>query len=257
MATSVLALGLAGMLGASAHAQDATETEVAPLEAPPAEPTCAEIEARGTQAALGGLWEQAYETLSAALERCSDRPSLVFNLAAVEAETGRLLDSLAHYERYLAAPGDGVEAFVAAARQAVGRVRARLARLELELVGLGRGDVVRLDANELSDEEIAAPILLDPGSYELVIVRRSAPSFQRTLELAEGERLWLVLELTATEVVLRTNEPAEEATVLESPWFWILSATALIAVGTTVTVLLLVDQRPEGFVGNAGQVRFD
>lgn len=242
------------MFAASANAQD---EPVEALEAAPAEPTCAEVEAHGTQAALGGLWEQAYDTLSEALDRCSDRPSLIFNLAAIEAETGRLLSSLAHYERYLRAPGDGVDAFVAAARQAVVRVRARLARLELELVGLGRSDVVRLDANELSDEEIAEPILLDPGSYELVIVRRRAPTFQRTLDLAEGERLRLVLELTPTAVVLRTNEPVEESTVFESPWFWILSATALIAVGTTVTLLLLMDRRAGGFVGTAGQVRFD
>jgi hypothetical protein len=106
------------------------------------------------------------------------------NLAQCWAQTGRLVDALALYERLIEkTQGAGQEARLAIARDGATALSTRVARVRVELVRLV-GATVTVDGRPIDDTE---PVVLDPGEHTAEAVDVAKRTVRATFRVAEGE----------------------------------------------------------------------
>ncbi|MFK7989972.1 MAG: hypothetical protein AB8I08_28390 [Sandaracinaceae bacterium] len=200
----------------------------------------------GVEHAQAGEWEQARTRFEEAFALYS-HPNIQLNLAAAQAETGHLTDSLATYEALL----EALNAIPARRRrrrrlpeletveEARDDVRDRIPRLTVRVAGAEPGDVVRVD-DEARDLERLADIPLDPGEHAVAWVRDGRVVGRAEVTLVDGdERAVEVAEAEAD-----APPPVVDETPGQTPWIPLgIAALAFggVAVGVAGGFMGLVD----------------
>jgi hypothetical protein len=119
-----------------------------------------------------------------------ETPGLRYHLAFCQEHTGQLVEALANYDRAqqlldAGAPGPDVAELLGPART---ELMLRVPTVQLRLRQTVADARVRIGDRELSGLDAAKPVLLNPGSYQVVI---DAPGYQPErylVVLAEGDR---------------------------------------------------------------------
>lgn len=239
-----------------------------------------------TAAAARNLYEDGIEAAAAerledaiaAFERSyelSPRAATLMNLGSVEERAGRLVAALGSYRRFLATADDRLlESHGDAAREAIGRIEARVAHLTIVALGLEAHDEVRLDDAVLEPATLGLDLPVDPGEHTLTIHRPAAeppevdvlgadePAMAETVECARATVT--LVEGMRRDAELRARCPAPSFLVTPSPATGAEDPTPFIAlgvggglavVGAVVLVVVLTTGAPSPeppFVGNLG-----
>ncbi|MCA9612460.1 MAG: hypothetical protein R3B99_17370 [Polyangiales bacterium] len=200
-------------------------------------------------------------------------PVTLFNLAGAQAETGQLVTAAESYRRFLQEADEGRAArYRESAERALAELEPRIPRLRLEVNGLGEGDVLRIDDDEVSRAVLGVAFPLDPGEHLVAVVRRGDVVVDERVTLNVGEERAVTLLVPALQVrpaeVARAEVEAEttpvevppsrdeERSIARSPWLWIAVGVVVVAGATTAVVLATRDDASP-YQGNAGVVRFE
>jgi tetratricopeptide (TPR) repeat protein len=165
-----------------------------PVGARAEEPQSAYREA--TRLAAEGRWAEAAEQFRAALavrETAAGR----FNLAQAERNVGRFATAKSQFVRARElAIRDGAEDVRTLAEHALAALARRIPKLLIELPpGVANADA-RVDTKPV---EIGTAIELDPGRHRVVVVAAGNAPFERSLALADGQTLRLVVTFAPRE----------------------------------------------------------
>jgi len=175
-------------------------------------PTEAELAAarerfrEGVAAAERGRYDVAVRAFRAALE-VSDAAAVRFNLASALFELGEDVEAFAlarSVHRDASAPADLRERATFLERE----VRGRNAVVEVQLVGLADG--ARLGERALTPEELGAPILLEPGTVEVIGLRGGEVVTRRSLVLRPGAEAYVDVSVVPTPAELARERAARE-----------------------------------------------
>jgi hypothetical protein len=234
-----------------------------PAYAQPSEATRQEARAhfeRGIEAAQSGQWEQARQSFQAAYDRVPLTAILV-NLAGAQRQTGRLVQAVRSYERFLATASSDDAEVRPAAERALAEVRAELPHVRINVTGLEYSDRPSIDGQELPNAALAAPIPVDPGEHRVAIVRNGATVAEGSFTAQRRSTVDVSLAIqptvaTPAEAAATVAPPesvgSEGGSVLESPFFW--GAVGLVVVAGVVLAIVLAtsSSAPDPFVGNFG-----
>jgi len=216
---------------------------------------------QGVRHTRAGHWQRAREAFEQSLS-IVERPSTMLNLAGALVETGAMVEGAEMYRRYLSAATD--DRHRAQAQNLLDDLEERMPKMTLEVTGLGDGDRLELDGEELGTGVVGLPVPVDPGVHE-VAVRRDGDTVAVT-EFELGEREQETVALVAPPPPEPVNlmpdslpEEHEEADsgggVLSSPWFWIVTLL-LVGGGVAVGVYFATsDTGPDAHMGNVGMGR--
>jgi hypothetical protein len=247
----VLAVGLTCALPSGAEAQSARE--LAQSRA---------LFEQGLEAARRSEWGEARSLFERALA-ITERPSILLNLAAVQAEAGAVVDSAASYRRYLEIATSRADARNRAeAQRALARVEARVAHVQIVVVG-GRGsDVVSLDGRPVEAARLATSIPVDPGPHEVTVDREGERVASWSMRLADGAREQISLRVVERRVVTPVPVAALEPTDGgggDALAIGLGVGIGAVVVGAVVLGVVLGTQGGQGvYTGNvgAGVIRF-
>ena len=198
---ALLVLALASSVSRGALAQDTGVTEVDPTE------RARVLFGEGVAHAADGRFEAAADAFRAALD-LRPAPAIQYNLARALVE----LDQSEEAYRLAAAAEADPSASEDVRRDAeilMNQLRSHLAVLRISLGG--QADGVRLDARELTPEEVGAPLVVAPGEHHIVGMRAGEEVSHRTLTLRAG-----VETVVDVSVVATPREAAEQTEVGES-----------------------------------------
>ena len=210
----------------------------------------------GIEAADRGDWTEASEAFEEAYALVPSG-SILFNLAGARARVGRLAEAVEDYRRFLEM-NEGPAGIRAAAERALLNLRARLPKLELQVLGMRPGDEL-LDGEDpltLTD----SPMEVDPGVHILRVRRSGRIVVSQRIDLEEAEQHSVTLVVPDTPATVGPVVPpqpvlpppeAEEPQrggVLRSPVFW--TVVGLAIVGGIVAGVLLTREDEQPFVGN-------
>jgi hypothetical protein len=185
-----------------------------------------------------GRYEEAIASLRQA-EAYYHAPTLVFAMAKAHAALGHLVVARDLFQRVAAErlPETAPAGFREAQRMAQAELTAIDKRIPtLQIVALGAGSRsarVTVDGAPVAPDALAAPLPEDPGVHRVVVAADGGPSETRTVELADGERRRLEIDLGGPEAP--SASPAR-------PWL----APALVGFG--VGAVGLAFGIPEGVV---------
>lgn len=213
---------------------------------------------QGVEAANDNRWEDARSAFARA-HGLIRRPLILLNLASAQIRTGRLVEGIESYRRFLReAQTDAELAQRGAAQQALDEARARVPSVRLHVRNLADHDVLVLDGTELSHEVIDAEFPVDPGAHRVVVTRDDVEVASTSFRVAEQEVREVALEAPvyvppmvsrrSGEVVYVDDERRERdegSSVLESPWFWVAAG---VVVGTGVVAGVLLANRDDGLL---------
>lgn len=246
----------------------ATKTDAQPTLGPANEESAEAREARETAQARAlyeeGVAAAEHKDWSLAADRFrraqSLRPSsaTAFNLATALEHLGKLVEAAELVRPSLRSPNCPPEV-KQAAEALVARIEPRLATLTIRLVGDRRGTQVDLDGAALWPSQLDVGIPVDPGFHDIVVRRGSERIVEESVRTSEGRKREVVLALpdpspgsapdlrVAPTATTRTAPveptaaaPAQGDSVLTTWWFW--TAVGVLAVGTTVAVVVIVSQ---------------
>jgi hypothetical protein len=142
---------------------------------------------RGVGEARLGHWQEALIAFQAAYA-LAPRPAVLFNLAAAQLRTGRLLVSMANYRRFLASQASEIgAAHRLSAEQQVALIEDRIPRLRVVIDGLRPEDHLLLDDKRLYANELNLELWVDPGAHTVSVHREDGHEEIRRLVLVEGE----------------------------------------------------------------------
>jgi hypothetical protein len=131
-------------------------------------------------------------------QRLRPSPSVTYNLGLALRGVGRLQESIAAFERYLAQPSRSATAEeVAQVRAIANTLRASLAQLELQVEPAGA--LVRIDSAPA--RAVTGPIVLDPGTHAIEVTAQHHVGERRTVSLAARARVALSIALRPTPAV--------------------------------------------------------
>jgi hypothetical protein len=223
---------------------------------------------QGLAAARGNRWDDARSFFLRALA-ITERPSILLNLAAAQAELGEVVDSAASYRRFLEIATGRDARNRAEAQRALARVEARIAYLEIEIEGGRPGDVVMVDAETIEPARLGAPIPLDPGRHDVVVQRAGERVASWSVQLDEGARERISLRVvgrtvpvavpTAALTPTREDERASSGGGDDGLAIGLGVGIGAVVVGAVVLgVVLGTAQGPGVYTGNvgAGVIRF-
>lgn len=203
------------------------------------------LKREGIAAARAKDWETARERFRAAYE-LDRQPLTLYNLAAAEEQTERLVAARASFVAFLdkALPGEHGR-FRKLAKEAITRLDRDIPTLHIRLEGFTASVVVEVDGRALPPGALAAPIPLDPGDHLVVASRGTDVLARREVMLSKGARQETVLHAPPPPVVDRPlpvvtrpgpaaplTQPSKterEGGVLSSGWFWL--ATSVVVIG--------------------------
>ncbi len=129
------------------------------------------------------------------------------------------------------------------ARELLASVQSRVARLTVRFEEDASGLSVTLDGREIAAERLGQPMVVNPGSHQLVVMRNQSIVNRQTVELAEGEASEVTLSGTAATPavvqrieldpeLLETRREADRPTgggsIIEEWWFWTLIGVVVI-----------------------------
>lgn len=224
------------------------------LQAPLAVADRAEdLKQEGVAAARRNDWELARKRFEAsyALE---PRPLTLYNLAAAEERTDKLLAARATFAKFLSTTKVGEhDKFRTLAGTAVEKLDKQIPTVRIRVVGFSAGMTVTLDGKPAP---LDTPIEVDPGAHEAV-GRRDAVTVRRSITVDRGEREELeltapppkVVEPQPPPVVVENKQPVPVETepskrsIFSSGWFW--TATAVVVVGAAGGYYFFVHDRTE------------
>ncbi len=148
----------------------------------------------GLRASRQERWDDAYAAFSRAAELHTGS-LVIYSLAVSEMKTGRLVVAIEHFRRFLVMPTEPETArFVPAARQAIGELERRVARLKVEVDPGAPPDLrVELDGILVSPASVGAYRLIDPGPHVLRGTADDHTAVERTFVAAEGSTTELTL----------------------------------------------------------------
>ena len=197
-----------------------------------------DLKQQGLRAAQRNDWELARKRFAASYER-DRRPLTLFNLAAAEERTDKLLAARRSFQKFLASTKAGEhDKFRGIATTTIDKLSRELPSVQIRLTGFGAGVVVKLDGTPVTT--LDAPIEVDPGAHE-IIATRDAAQVRRSLTIDRGERE--IVELVAplptvvrepTPPVIVTTPPVTRAqepdgpSMLSRPWFWATAAGVVL-----------------------------
>jgi tetratricopeptide (TPR) repeat protein len=142
---------------------------------------------RGVAEARLGHWQEALIAFQAAYA-LAPKPAVLFNLAAAQLRTGRLLVSMANYRRFLASEAPEIgSAHRRSAAQQVALIEDRIPRLRVAIEGLRPEDHLLLDDKRLYANELNLDLWVDPGAHTVSVHREGGHEEVRRLVLVEGE----------------------------------------------------------------------
>lgn len=239
----LLALGalLAGSASLDAHAQPADDTAASKVQ------VARRLYDEGLEAVNKSRWSVAYEKFKASYE-LAPRVLTLFNLAASQAQTGRVVDATESYRRFLRETADGRYPDLRTdATAQIEALEARTSQLTLEIKQLAASDTILLDQVTFPHAGLREPLPMNPGEHAVSISRDGLTVARREFQLAPGaaETITIVLPAkvdlqlspaspTATSTGMPRDAgapppPRDEGGVLSSPWFW--TAVVVIAGG--------------------------
>lgn len=215
----------------------------------------------GVEGAQAGRWEEAYELFKRVYELEQD-PQVLINLAAVEAQLGRLVDAVRHYEQVLASNDPNVAQHRTGVQAQLQALRQRLPVVQIRAQDLQPTDTVTLDGTELDTQAIQSPILVDPGRHTVQVVRDGHVAAERSFESVESGSTELELALPNLSVPPQPtpidpppiDTTSESSSVWSSPWLWLTVGAVVIAAGVVVTILVVDDPITEPVGGNLGVI---
>lgn len=221
---------------------------------------------RGMTAVAGGAWEEAHEAFLRAYGLTSD-PRVLYNLAAAQAETNRLIEAIASYQAVL---GRADRAWLTPRRAqieaSVARLERRLGSVTLRFQGAPAGAELLLDDRPA---RLNSPLVVNPGPHRAQLSHGSAPLAAAQWQLAEGA----VVEISLAEVKAEgslvqaevprpmvpplvpptsapESEPPSSERAFSGPVLW-LAVGVLAAAGATLTIAAL-SSGGEPYAGSTG-----
>ena len=160
---------------------------------------------QGAAAARRGRWDEAARAFRESRE-LAPSPRTLARLAGAEAEAGHLVAAAASYRELLAAAP--ARRAARRAERALAELEGRIAHVELSIEGLRDDDRIELDGSAIPHASLAAALPLDPGRHTVVVLRGGDVVGLEELEVAEGQRTDLSVELI-TPAAAAVEEPAE------------------------------------------------
>ena len=211
---------------ASAQSEAARETEARALFA------------SGRQAADAGLWSEAVDRFSRSYATFPTASAL-YNLAVALRALGRHIEARDALARLLEEhAGELAGEQEADAQALLAAESVRTARIVLD--GLARDTRFELSLDDATPPDTGErPLVLevDPGDHRLRVASDAHEPFEWEGTLLEGQRLRLEVSLAARTVAAPV-EAGSSSTVLESPWFWIVTGAIVIAAGVGIALFV-------------------
>lgn len=209
----------------------------------------------GVEAARDGRWEDAERAFERAWQLTEDVVVLI-NLAAAQAERGRLVDATRSFRAFLRR-SDADHPHRERAAQSIALLRPRIAHLRLSIDGLAPTDVLQLDGVALAHAVVGDALPLDPGEHSLRVERAERVVARRTLLVGAGDetRLSLSLPALAAAPPAMTGADADgpARSLLARAWPW-LTGAVLVVVAATIVGLTV--RAPAPRQGNLGHVDY-
>lgn len=211
----------------------------------------------GRTAAKAGNFALACQKFSES-QKLDPAPGTLLNLAHCQAELGHLARAWEHYQSVLdqIAPDDDRVAHV---REQLAALDPRLPRLTILVSGEADGVVIERDGVQLGAAAVGVALPVDAGSHEIFVRAPGREPRSYRIELAEGDRQSLTVELGPTR--LRADAPRREASAIKKPplpkpdkpakassnLYWGYAAGGIgvigLAVGTTTGILAFREKR--------------
>jgi hypothetical protein len=202
----------------------------------------------------GEQWAEAADRFRRSLA-LRDSPIVAFNLGTACMHTGRLVEAAELFGR-ASRDEDAPERLRAAARQLLGEVEPRLARLTIEASGPRDGVTLELDGQAVLAARVGIGAPSDPGHHVLRALRGGEEVARAEVDVAErGEatlRLEIpppVAEIAAVAAVTEVTETDPLLEVTEPPpgddslaiWLGTIGAVLAVAIAVTVVTVVVVD----------------
>jgi hypothetical protein len=141
----------------------------------------------GVTHARSGQWQLALVAFEAAYA-IAPRPTVLFNLAAAQMRTGKLLASNANFRRFANSEDPAItRSQRRSAELQLAQVEARIPRLRIEIEGLKDGDRIMLDQARIYPDELGHELWIDPGLHRVRVDRPRGDQEVRTIAVAEGQ----------------------------------------------------------------------
>ncbi len=255
VAACVASLSIAS--AASARAQTRSDAAV---------PLARRLFNEGVEAARERQWQQSHDRFSRSYE-LAPRLLTLFNLAAAQLNTGRLVEANESYRQFLRESADGRYAeFREEASGIISSLEARIPYARIRILGIAPDDELTLDQSAFPQAGLNESLPLNPGPHTLQISRGGRVLSAKQFTLDEGDSTTIDLKVDAA-IAARSRGPStadpmwvsEDAapqkrkrggSVLRSPWFW--GAVAVIA-GGAGGYLLVRDRVSEPTAGTLGR----
>jgi len=176
------------------------------------DPVAIELKQKGDAAIEAGLYQEALDAYTRALE-VEPTAALHYNRGRALQGLGRNAEALAEFEDFDATATPDLKSAVPRLPEMMATVRARTA--ELAVACSTQGAQLRLDGKLLAFP-LPKPLRLDPGDYSLEVEAPGHVPWKETLSLRAGERRALAPELQVRDerAVLEVVSPVAGATVL-------------------------------------------
>lgn len=248
----IVAITIAAAGGA--RAQPAESTSAAKL------PLARHLYDEGVDAVGKGRLSIAYDRFKASYE-LAPRVLTLYNLAAAQAQTGRLIEAAESYRRFLGETADGrYPELRTVATSQLELLDKQIAQVILDVTNIEPGDVVAIDELEFPHVALHESIPMNPGPHIVRVQRGGKLIATRSLALASGPPESVRIELPANQLDLEVHHVAEPPVVtvavpgparadhgwsptwLRSPWLW--SGVAAVVAASAAGAYLLT--RPDG-----------
>lgn len=165
---------------------------------------------RGMTAVAGGAWEEAHDAFVRAYGLTGD-PRVLYNLAAAQAETNRVIEAIASYRAVL---GEADQAWLTPRRArieaSVARLERRIGSVTLRFEGAPPGSELLLDDHPA---RLNTPLPVNPGPHQAQLRDDSALLAAAQWQVAEGA----VVEIRLVEVKAPTSPKQEDPRPVEAP----------------------------------------
>lgn len=141
----------------------------------------------GVAHARSGQWQLALAAFEAAYV-LAPRLTVLFNLAAAQMRTGKLLASNANFRRFVNSEDPAITRTQRrTAELQLAQVEAHIPRLRVEIEGLKDGDRIMLDQARIYPEELGRELWIDPGLHRVRVERLRGDQEVRTIAVSEGQ----------------------------------------------------------------------
>ena len=206
----------------------------------------------GVELSDGERWAEAADRFRRSLA-LRDSPIVAFNLGTACMHTGRLVEAAELFRR-ASRDEDAPERLRAAARQHLGQLEPRLARLTVEVTGPRETVALELDGHAVMAARIGVGAPADPGHHLLRALRDGEEVARAEVDVAERGEATLRLEVPPppaepVDEGVPVEEAAEPAAILEVPEpppsddslaIWLGTIGAVLAIGIAVTIAVVV-----------------